>query len=73
MKYGERSHRRSLRYPKSKAGTMSNRHRTVIMVFARYLDEALSHNEQERRGLSWKVEKTPDNLSGVNFLYISKE
>lgn len=53
MKYGERSHRRSLRYPKSKAGTMSNRHRTVIRVFARYLDEALSHNEQERRGLSW--------------------
>ena len=47
---------------------MSNRHRTVIKVFARYFDEALSHNEQERRGLSWKVEKTPDNLSGVNFL-----
>lgn len=38
--------------PKSDAGSAPNRCRTVIDVKARYIDEALSHYEQEGRGLS---------------------
>lgn len=53
MTYSERNRRRSVRHPKSDAGTMSNRHRTVIIVFARYYDVELSHAEQEGRGCHW--------------------
>ena len=53
MTYSERNRRRSVRHPKSDAGTMSNRHRTVIIVFARYYDVELSHTERERRGCHW--------------------
>ena len=37
---------------KSDAGSVFNRYRTVIIVFARYFDVALSHIEPERRGMS---------------------
>ncbi|KPU27469.1 hypothetical protein TR13x_05210 [Caloranaerobacter sp. TR13] len=47
MKYSERSCRRSLRYPKSKAGPASNRCRTVIRIIARYPDGVLSHAGQK--------------------------
>lgn len=47
MTYSERNRRRSIRYPKSGAGPMPNRYRTVIIVLARYYDVALSHTEQK--------------------------
>jgi len=47
MTYSERNRRRSFRYPKSVAGTMPNRYRTVIIVLARYYDVVLSHTEQK--------------------------
>lgn len=53
MKYRERSHRRSIRSPKSGAGPASNRCRTVIIVLpATMMLSYLTLGQKGARGMS---------------------
>jgi hypothetical protein len=56
--------------PKSGAGAVLNRYRTVIIVFAQYFDVVLSHIEQEGRGKSLALLYAHKHLTSLLGVFI---